>query len=281
MLSKLLGSKKHPKGPSWAKATEHCLDLSGTKVYFRVPEHTDPTSSFKPKPEKYNIYDDEIFWKNTDFDEPASFMDGGYSTGWQFIGFPLFKKIGRLKFGISVTRNTSLGPLNKPENLVTAINQYLYYSIGPISGHPKGRYSSRKNWFIQNIDKTPFIHYEKHESNSFYKCRYWETAISNEHFISFTFIKHIYKPNTNLHKAYDELIEKILSSIRIEWSAEALKQQAAAKEKWPDDKLPESLPELSWSDEEWQACESEADKEQRQLLREIEEIQAKDGEFHA
>jgi len=112
-MFRFFGSKKHPKGPVWSKGREHCLDFSGTKFYFYVPDYTYPLGSFEPKPEKYNIYDKSIFWKSSKTDNPARFLRGGFLTSWQFKGSPLFGRIGSLKFSISITRNTSLGSLNR------------------------------------------------------------------------------------------------------------------------------------------------------------------------
>jgi len=66
-MLRIFGSKKHPRGPDWSKGREHCLDFSGTKFYFYVPDYTSPHGSFEPKPEKYNIYDESIFWKSSIF----------------------------------------------------------------------------------------------------------------------------------------------------------------------------------------------------------------------
>ncbi|VAW60110.1 hypothetical protein MNBD_GAMMA11-1018 [hydrothermal vent metagenome] len=282
-MFKFFSSKKHPRGPDWSTAREHCLDFSGTKFYFRVPEHTDPIISFKPKPEKYNIYDESIFWKDTELNNPASFLEGGFSIDWQFKGSPLSGRVGRLKFSIAITRNTSLGSLYRPDNFIASINQQLNYSLGPLSAL-SNLYNCRiirKNWSIRSIGQIPYAYYEEHESNSLSSSSYWKTPISDEHYLTFAFHKHIYEPDTTLHQAYNELIEKILSSVRIEWSAEALKQQAIAKEKWPDEKLPEHLPELEWPDEEWQAHESDEKKAHREFLKEIEEHNAKYGKLEA
>jgi len=112
----------------------------------------------------------------------------------------------------------------------------------------KGRYQPvRKNWQIQNIDQTPFIRYGTYKSGSLYSSNYWKTPISDEHYLVFAFHKHIFKPDTMLPQAYNKLIAKILASMRIEWSDEALKQQTIAKEKWPNEKYPEHLPELEAS----------------------------------
>ena len=74
------------------------------------------------------------------------------------------------------------------------------------------------------------------------------------------------KARISLKKAYDALIAKIIASLRIEWSADARAQQAAAKQKWPDETLPTSLPELIWSDAEWRAEETKRDKEYQELV---------------
>ena len=51
--------------------------------------------------------------------------------------------------------------------------------------------------------------------------------------------------------------------------------------KRPDDTLPTALPERVWRDEEWLAVESEADKEQRVWLKEMEAKNAARGDLPA
>jgi len=116
-----------------------------------------------------------------------------------------------------------------------------------------------------------------YSSGSLYSSHYWKTPISDEHYLVFAFHKNTYKPDTALPKAYNELITRILDSIRIEWSAEALRQQAIAKEKWPNEVYPEQLPELEWPDEEWLAHESDEQREDREFIKKMKILAAKQG----
>ena len=278
-----LGSKKHPKGPNWASAREHVLDLSGSRFYFTVPAHTDSQIPFKPEPETYNIYDASGFWKSAAGQGNSSihFLEGGFASSWLFKGFALFGAIGSLDLGISIVRNSTFGSLYKSEHFMAALNQQLNYRVGPLSGTRKGRYQTRHNWSLQRICPTAFACYDEWEGLDV--SRFCKIPISDAHYISVEFRKHIYQDDARipLHQAYDALINKIIASIRIEWSADALAQQAAAKQQWPDDTLPATLPELVWSDEEWLAAESDEDREHRELLKEVAAIHARNGDMPA
>jgi hypothetical protein len=281
-MFKLFGSRKHSKGPDWSKAKEHYLDLSGTKIYFKTPPNNNPDVPFETQPEIYDLYDANIFFQTSYLSKQSSEMEGGYSEDWQYTGFPLFGQIGSLSLGIGVVHNPEFGSLNNPDNFVAAINQHINYTSGPLSRYEKGYYSHiRKNWFIQSLGDTPFVHYERHVSHALHSMRFWNTQISDEHYMYIVFNKLISYKNTNLDQAYDELIDKILSTIRIEWSADAVKQQIEAKAKWPDQKLPESLPELTWSDEEWRANETDYQRQQREFAEKVEATNIKLGDFNA
>ena len=130
-MFKLFGSKKHPKGPDWSKAKEHCLDLSGTRIYFTLPPHSDTTTSFKPQADKYNIYDDSIFWKDDKSNLSAAYMNGGFKSGWEYKTLPFLKPIGRLDLGIGIIKATTPVPLTNIENFINFINhdfKWLHWS---------------------------------------------------------------------------------------------------------------------------------------------------------
>ena len=275
-MLKFLGSNKYPKGPKLEIVKEHFLDLSGTRIYFKTPPHTDSDVPFKVKPEKYNIYDKSIFWSYPDLTESAMEMEGGYTENWVYYGLPIFKSIGRLGFGIGVIRNLDFGSLLSPVNFINAINQNINYSAGPLSRLSKGYYSKvRNNWSIQILDRAQFVHYEFHKSHCLHSNGYWVAPISDDHYIYLTFSKLINHEKTNLHQTYDELIENVLSSVRIEWSPDALRQQAEAKQKWPNQSLPGSLPELTWTDEEWRAGETDDQRERREFQEQFEELNSR------
>ena len=284
----LFGSKKHPKGPDWASAREHHLDLAGTLFYFTVPAHTNSITPFQPKPETYNLYAASRYWKHADSIEPASSLENVFSIRWQFGSFWL--KIGTLEFDISINHNIAFGSLYKPEHFLSALNQRLNYSVGPLSWEKKGQHQVRKNWSVQHLGQTTFAYYEK--SGRLYTSRFWETPVSDEYHLILAFRKETYLDDAdiriNLDHAYDELIDNIIASIRIEWSTYPSALQAAAKLRWPGETLPATLPELVWSDEEWLAAESEkaaaeieADREYRELLKEFAAIQARNGDMPA
>ena len=132
-MFKLFGSKKHPKGPDWSKAKEHCLDFSGTKVFFSTPPHSDPDDSFKKKPISYNIYDDKNFHSSSNEKAKIQSLNGGYEESWRYTGFPLFGEIGSLKLGIGITCYTDFHSLYNHDCFLEAVNYGLNCNFGPIS----------------------------------------------------------------------------------------------------------------------------------------------------
>ncbi|MFA5531348.1 MAG: hypothetical protein WDA11_11845, partial [Thiohalomonadaceae bacterium] len=91
----------------------------------------------------------------------------------------------------------------------------------------------------------------------------------------------IFAKNTRLDAVYDDLIERVMSSVRIEWSADARRQQTEAQAQWPDQKLPASLPELTWSDAEWRAHETEHHRRAREAKEAYEALYAAQGQLEA
>lgn len=289
-MIQLFGSKKKPKGPNWSRAREHCLDLSGTRICFKTPPNNDRDFPFKKRPTTYNIYNDSLFQATDDSEQPT-YMDGGFTENWEFRSLfgsrtsLLFGQIGWVRFGVVVIKVDSGGSLYNVDNFLNAIKQSAYYSQGPKSGH--SRFKSihvRKDWKVQKLDQVQFAHYSHHERaehNMIDVIEFWATPISKKHYIILRFERYKFTDNSNLDQTYDELIEKVLSTVRIDWSPEALRQQEEARSKWPGQKLPESLPEISWTEEEWRAGENEDQRQQREFSEEIEAIYAKHGKLQA
>jgi hypothetical protein len=291
MMLRLFGSKKHPKGPNWSKAETHCLELSGTRVCFTTPPNNDRDFPFEAQPDKYNIYDDALFSPVEGSDEPARTMDGGFQKNWEFRTLlggrdsPIFDTIGWVRFLVLVVKDESFGSLLEPQSFLKAVNQRINYQAGPRSGHWKEKFLHvRKNWRIQYLDDVAFAHYAHHEraADGFVNVsQFWQAPLTDKHYIDLSFDRFIYAKNTRLDAVYDDLIARVMSSVRIEWSADARRQQAEAQAQWPDQALPESLPELTWSDEEWRAHESDHDREMRETAEAFEALCAAQGQLEA
>lgn len=280
----LFGSKKNPRGPDFRQAREHVIDLSGSKVHFKSPPHSEINVPFKEMTTSYNIYDESIYKERSDIENDIPGI-GCYREGWAFQGKPIIEsQIGELTFVIEIYHITGKTSLLHPDNLIDAISNVIFVSKGP-GNQPDHRSYCRMNWKVQDFNGTMWSHYDSFQAHNLHGSTEWCTSLSNEHLLYFSFVRYINKPNTELNRAYDELIEKIMSTVRIEWSADALQQQAEAMKKWPDAKLPEHLPELTWPEEVWEAHKSdrqrEAEEDDKKIAELMRQAEAANGQIKA
>jgi len=248
-LLKLIGSKQYPRGPGFKRARAHQLDLSGTRVEFKTPPHSDVKVSFKKKPEKYNLYDEivrsykpkkptDMHWRTL------------YTEGWSFFGVPLIQGIiGKLKLGVNFVHTSRHGNLLNPENFLNALDQMLEGDHGPATG--QWRKISRINWQVKTIHGNDWARFNTRRVEDLHNYADWVIPITEEHMLLFNFVHFVHRPNTRLNEAYRELEDQIMSTVKIDWSADILRQKQAAAEKWPDAQLPHQRPVLEWPEEEW------------------------------
>ncbi len=249
-LLKLIGSKTYPRGPGFKRARTHRLDLSGTRVEFKTPPHSDVRVSFKEKPEKYNLYDEQV--RNYQPQKPTDMhWRTMYTEGWSFYGIPLFQSvIGKLKLGVFFVHTPRHGNLFNPENFLNALDEWLEGYYGPISEQRKA--IARIDWQRKTLHGNDWACYRNQKIGDLYSDGDWVIPITEEHMLFFGFAHYVSRPGTRLNEAYRALQEQIMATVKIDWSADVLRQKQAAAEKWPGARMPAQLPPLEWPDEEWE-----------------------------
>jgi len=246
----LFGSPQHPKGPSLKRSYYHTLDFSGTRVAFATPRHSETTVPFNPMPGKYNLYEQELYGVRADIenDVPGIIC---YTEGWSFFGRPVIHgRMGDLTLSITAFHNPRHGSLFRPAHLEKSIEDRLYVASGPGAG--KRRFitlpHSRLRWGVSSVHGINWAHYDVVNVDDLDGHTAWVIPLTDEHSLYFFFTRFIFKQDTQLNTAYDNLIEHIMASVKIEWSAEAQRQQDEAKQRWPGETLSANLPELTWPD---------------------------------
>jgi len=248
-LLKLIGSKQYPRGPGFKRARAHQLDLSGTRVEFKTPPNSDVMVPFDPMPEKYNLYDEKV--RNYKPKKPTDMhWRTLYTEGWSFFGVPLVQgEIGQLNLGVFFVHTPRHGNLFNPDNFLNALDERLGGRYGPIS--EQHRAIARIDWQLKTIHGNDWVRYWNQKIDVLNNGVEWVTPITEEHMLFFGFPHFINRPNTRLNEAYSKLEDQIMSTVKIDWSADILRQKQAAAEKWPDVKLPRQRPVLEWPEEEW------------------------------
>jgi len=246
----LFGSPQHPKGPSLKRGYPHTLDFSGTRVAFATPRHSKITVPFDPMSDRYNLYEPELFGARDDIENDVPWRMC-YTEGWSLFGLPLIHgRMGDLNLTITAFHNPRHGSLFRPAHLEQSIEDRLYVTKGP--GAREGQFivlpHSRLRWGINLVHGVNWAHYDVAEVDDLDGETAWVIPLTDEHSLYFFFTRYIFKQNTQLNAAYDDLIEHIMASVKIEWSAEAQRQQTEAKQRWPGETLSANLPELTWPD---------------------------------
>jgi len=136
----LFGSPQHPKGPSLKRSYYHTLDFSGTQVTFATPRHSRTLVPFESLPDRYNLYEPELFGARDDIknDVPWRLC---YSEGWTFFGWPVVHgRMGDLNMSITAFHNPHHGSLFRPAHLERSIKDQLYVTKGPGPGKDSSSY---------------------------------------------------------------------------------------------------------------------------------------------
>ncbi len=263
-LLKLIGSKRHPRGPGFGRARPHHLELSGTHIHFKPPPNSDHKVPFDPMPEKYNLYDEKLFHVDPVRENslPTATL---YTEGWSYYGLPLFQgEIGCLTMAIFVVHTPRHGNLFHADNFIRALDEEVLEQYGPGS-HPSITYL---NWASKNIHGNDWVRFNTQQIDDLHNYADWVLPISESHLLFFAFPHYVHKPGTRLNEAYREMEDRIMATVRIDWSPDSLRQKQEAQSQDPDARLPEQREPWEWPASEWEKYRVKSEMEELQELAE-------------
>lgn len=275
-----------PKGPSFKHARWVEMDFSGTKVRFYLPAYNyhmvpDDDAGFD---DRVNIYDPDLFVSAYEWDRPEGFIGESRDLDvpvlpvgkekWSFFrGAVLREHVATLNFGLVVRRNSHRGSLFNPVNHEQAIIEMLNADFGPDSdlGYLGRRFQCPLRWSSSLIGGVSWVSYYIDELTSGGGVTEWSVALSDEHFLVFSFreIYGKYSDVTGLREVIDAFIRKIVTSCVIEYGPDTSEQLEKAKEKWPDARFSGTVEPLAWIiyDEEPERFLSDMEKDMLELQR--------------
>ncbi len=254
MMFGLIGTKEHPKGPDWKAAHVHGFNLSGTRLSFTAPMHTDVSVSPDVFPSVFNLYDQSHY--KGDPEVPGDFPRFTFfRQGWSFYGLPVVHgRLGDLSLALSVVLNTERESLFNNRAFEKAMIDRLNVDRGPGSGiaPDERRFRCPLNWGSAEVNGATYVHYDVLDLLAASRIHTeWLTPLTDDRFLVFTYTRHAFRQDARCcQEAFLFLINKIMSSVRIELSPEAQQQKADAERRWPEAKHSEHMPELEWPEYE-------------------------------
>jgi hypothetical protein len=253
MLERLFASRKRPcfKRPdSWDTLS---FDLSGNRFEITLPAQ-DYEFPEKPRKDRTNLFDDQLFdYENEPDTNGYPGSNRGVSKAPQlrrnwFTYGPIWEggNIGVLQCSAVLGDVSRIEPkLNcfNPEQFERLILHILYYSQGP--GFGVNEHTCPVNWKILSLHDTEWVYFE-----SWHKAADWEeqidaaapadfsvgliTPLFEDKYLLVTFSAIGSAPVESSNRLMLQRIESIIPSIKLQLSTGALKQQAEAKQKYPD-----------------------------------------------
>lgn len=245
----ITASKNRPFIPGACCPVRWDLDLSGTRLRFDCPHHSDPEWSRESdigwpedsRSRSVNIYERS---KMVSEGEQGTYRSlNVLASGIAIKGQPFISgKLGSVRFVLNVdTFNTEAMALNifNPSHFEFAILTNLYFTRGP--GNGSRRSKAPIGWHIRRSGGLEFICYdvERQKTSDTRKAHlsgetFCHLPISDQHFITFSFFRSCTPYTINCDKAIREVIDRILRSVRLDLSPSSAAKLTEAKHRWPD-----------------------------------------------
>jgi len=249
----LFGTRKHPKVISFRRAQDYMLDFSSIQLYFRAPPYHRPGVSFESHlPSRYNLYDPALYQPDERFRAPP-YRHFCFGDLWVCYGLPFQRYKGWLKMEITLHQYTEHASLFNPAMFETTVDTYIEHRWSPktCKVYESGdRSEGRYDWATNQINGDTWVQFDtvsiiEDKTRNLYRC--FAIPLSTEHFLVITFDKYQMRLAYDVNAAFDPLIGDIMQSMHFDWSEEALRQQQAAKEKWPGVSYQKTRPDLIWT----------------------------------
>ncbi len=262
----LIGTEKHPKGPSYKNPLEIRKDLSGTLLSFKTPRPTGEANMWMDQTlDVHDIYDDGVYESMDDEDKTenrlGSLRHHLHSGSWEFHGIPVFKGyLGEVHLIVDVIR-VDLLPIGESlfDPVVFARELKRHIDRGFLSETHQGIGEESSdltdyvwpnelapvNWQWLTKSGSDWVYYESQPlwNTTDYIC--WATPIDQRHYLNFAFATTRSTHNAgNPYRlaqrisleAYQALTNWIFDSLELKLSPQALAQKTSITlppQPWP------------------------------------------------
>ncbi|HWV16325.1 MAG TPA: hypothetical protein VN030_12910 [Cellvibrio sp.] len=243
------------------------LDLSGNSFEITLP----PQDYDFPEVEcieRFNLFDSKLYDYNTEPDRngyprqnKGTSRPRMFRRNWDTYG-PIWESspIGKLQCS-AVTWDTSRIPFHpncfNPEQMERLIIHSLYYSKGPGFGDGHNEFDTPVNWQIKNIHGVEWVYLEswrrrptwnKHSILNYECCfsAWLITPLFADKCLLVTLNATGSLPAEPSNQLMLKRIEQIIPSLHLKLSPEAQKQQAAARQAFPNARYSQQRPPEDW-----------------------------------
>lgn len=251
-MFRLFGTRQYPAGPSFTRARQNEINMSGTQLRFSCPPSTSRLVDPQVYEHEYNIYDDSLYLHHLKTDLAVPYIPC-FESGWGYYGWPLIDgEIGNLLFHIMINKHPSEDNLFSKAGFERAIDYDINYSWGPessIGGERRFCYCP-VNWRVRTYSGVEWVRYDMLPVTQS-PITYWVTPITEQHYLMFSFDcnekkEGVWVALSGLSVAFERMIENILNSVELDFSPDAQRAMAEAERMWPDQKYSESRQAFEW-----------------------------------
>jgi hypothetical protein len=248
----LIGTEKHPKGPSYKNPLEIRKDLSGTLLSFKTPRPTGEANMWMDQtPDVHDIYDDGGYESMDEEDKTENRLESKllhlHSASWEFRGIPVYQRyLGTVNVIVDVIRvdllpvgESLFDPIVFAREIKRDIDRGFlsetHQGIGEESSDltdyiwPNQLVPVNWQWFAKG--ENSWIYYESQPlwRTSDYICR--ATPIDQRHYLNFAFsigrsthnADNPYRLAQRISlEAYEALTNWIFDSLELKLSPQAL-----------------------------------------------------------
>lgn len=260
------------RGPGFDKAERVTFDISGNQVSFLAPGYNYHMVAQEEDANAQHYFD---------VSNPATYKvsteeredDRPFDPTKEVDGFPLFNSMwhfskpildtspkerrtvnsGSMSLSCFVSRLFNFDSLFVPSNFEKAVLFDIEYSFGPESyfggpGSGGRRFIGPLKWQPQTFNGVTWIRYFI-EWNGSPNCGkfIWVAPLTNEHTVSFSF-SNAGRPSSKLLAAFENFMEKLVSSCTIEHSDEVKAQIAAVADEAAVSRISEQVEPFAWEE---------------------------------
>ena len=252
MLRFFKGSKDNPSGPSFRSSKSHRLDLSGSVITFNAPYHSSSIHKEYDILSKVNIFDDKPYESLGELEPEEHPLVHCYIKAFSFYGKPLVEGVVadlRCRFTLRHAHdlaaeetlfNTEVFERKLREQLLVG---YMASDVRKASTSESFKnFSCPHDWKIDTINGTPWVHLKAYGLKYSPTELQWHTPISDRHYMSFVFERHLYFKGLSSipkleglvnYEPVDRLANDIMQSAQVSLSDDSLRCKELAEAEGP------------------------------------------------
>ncbi len=230
--------------PKLSYASEHSFTLSGVEVRFSVPPMSTKWGTQEIFRENFNLYDKNDYVRK---DKDKTPFISCYITDWDVKGVPFFQETkGTVPLYVSASHWKGEGNLFRPCDMEAALTEFDEREYGDDKKCDKS-VTTFLNWTPVIINGQQWLHYKvEQEAGSVTHLFLWIIAISDQHYLTFSFPTRAYNFQPEVLEAMKDFSAQIMQSVKITFPDWVLRLKAEAQEKWPNEHYSPTKEPLRW-----------------------------------